>query len=166
MFDLRRLRLAVGDAHREEIQLGLGRFVLGGQPYEAVPGSVPGDLTVTRVSSGVLFELRFEATVFGPCQRCLEEARSDVAVATQEYQAHVPEPGSEQDTTTPYLEGDLLDVDRWALDSLLLAMPLKIVCRPDCAGLCPRCGTNLNDGSCDCPQAEPDDRWAKLRDLL
>ena len=68
--------------------------------------------------------------------------------------------------TTPYLTGELLDLDRWAHDALLLAMPLRVLCREECAGLCPTCGTDLNNGSCDCVVETVDDRWSALRDLL
>jgi uncharacterized protein len=61
--------------------------------------------------------------------------------------------------------GELLDVDRWAQDALLLAMPIKVLCREDCAGLCPTCGADLNAGDCGC-EPVPDERWSKLRDLL
>src|SRR5262245_5537463 len=126
MFDLRTLRLAVGDSHREPIELNLAPFTLGGERYEPVPARVPGELRLTRLTSGLLFELSFAATAFGPCQRCLEEARIVFDAKSREYQAQQPEPGAEDEMTTPYLHGDLLDVDRWGQDSLLLSLPLKV----------------------------------------
>src|SRR3712207_3597130 len=120
MFDLRTLRLAVGDSHREPVELTLAPFTLGGQRYEPLPPKVQGELRITRLTSGLLFDLAFEATAFGPCQRCLEEARIDVDVASREYQAHSPEPGAEDEMTTPYLQGDLLDIDHWARDAVVL----------------------------------------------
>ena len=101
--------------------------------------------------------------MFGPCQRCLEEARVELDGDGREYQAHQPEPGAEEEMTTPYLAGDLLDTDRWAQDTLVLAMPLKVLCREDCAGLCPQCGVDLNVETCACAVREPDERWAKSR---
>jgi uncharacterized protein len=166
MFDLRTLRLAVGDSHREPIELTLSPFTLGGERNEPLPPKVSGDLRITRLTSGLLFELGFDATVFGPCQRCLEEARVGVEGESREYQAHQPEAGAEEEMTTPYLSGDLLDTDRWGQDTLVLAMPLKVLCREDCAGLCPQCGTDLNLETCACAVREPDERWAKLKDLL
>ena len=166
MFDLRTLRLAVGDTHREQVPLALAPFTIGGQRYEPVPARVDGDLTVTRLASGMLFELHFSAEAFGPCQRCLEEARVSLDAGSREYHAHHPDPETEDEVTSPYLEGDLLDVDHWAQDALVLAMPAKVLCRDDCAGLCPSCGQNLNDGSCTCTVEVHDERWAKLKDLL
>jgi uncharacterized protein len=114
----------------------------------------------------MLFDLRFSAEAFGPCQRCLEEARVSLDAGSREYHAHHPDPGAEDEVTSPYLAGDVLDVDHWAQDALVLAMPAKVLCREDCAGLCPSCGQNLNDGSCTCTVEVHDERWAKLKDLL
>jgi len=166
VFDLRTLRLAVGDSHRVEIPLALSPFQLGGQRYEPLPVHVRGDLRITRLNSGLLFDLAFEATAFGPCQRCLEEARVEIVASDRAYQADHPEPGAEDEMTTPYLEGELLDTDRWAHDVLVLNVPDKLLCRDDCAGLCPQCGVSLNEEPEHAHAEAPDDRWAKLRDLL
>ena len=70
------------------------------------------DLGLTRLAGGLLFDLTFDVTIVGPCQRCLEDARELVEVRAREYQADIAE--VEDEETTPYLEGELLDVDRWA----------------------------------------------------
>jgi uncharacterized protein len=166
MFDLRTLRLSVGESHRAPVELELSAFRLGGERYEPLPARANGELRITRLTSGMLFDLSFSASVFGACQRCLDEARIDIAAESREYQAHTPEPGAEEEMTTPYLDGDVLDTDRWAQDALVLGMPPKVLCRDDCEGLCPQCGHNRNEGPCGCAVEETDDRWAKLRDLL
>jgi uncharacterized protein len=51
--------------------------------------------------------------------------------------------------SSPYVEGDELDVGKWAHDALALAMPAQFVCRADCRGLCPVCGAALNDADPD-----------------
>jgi uncharacterized protein len=104
--------------------------------------------------------------VAGPCYRCLEPARLAVTVNATEYQEHGADPGDDE-LGCEYLDGDELDVDRWVRDALVLALPGKILCRPDCAGLCPRCGVRLEPGGeHDCAPAEPDPRWDALRQLL
>jgi DUF177 domain-containing protein len=165
VFDLRTLRLAVGDSHRVEVPLALAPFEVGGQRYEPLPARVPGELRITRLNSGLLFDLRFHATAFGPCQRCLDEARVEIDATDRAYQADHPEPGAEDEMTTPYLAGDVLDTDRWAHDVAMLGLPDKLLCRDDCAGLCPQCGVNLNDEPGHAHAEAPDDRWAKLRDF-
>ena len=165
MLDLRTLRLAIGDAHRDKVNVLLEPLTVGGVRYEPVPARLEADIGITRMTSGLLFDLALQPTLFGPCQRCLEEARVTPDVQAREYEANDPEPGTEADTTSEYLQGELLDVDRWARDATALALPLVVICREDCAGLCPTCGANLNETACGCEPA-PDPRWTKLRDLL
>ena len=61
--------------------------------------------------------------------------------------------------------GDVVDISSIVREELLLALPEYSVCRPDCRGLCPRCGIDLNQSTCECGSAEPDPRWEKLRKL-
>lgn len=164
--DLRSYPLNPGQAATVAVPLELQRFTLAGDPYDPLPANVTGELQITRLASGRLFDLSFETPIFGACQRCLGEARIDVIVDGQEYQDDTPELGAEDDMTTPYLTGELLDVDRWAHDALLLAMPLRVLCKEDCAGLCAICGTDQNSGSCSCVETSVDERWSALRDLL
>jgi uncharacterized protein len=68
---------------------------------------------------------------------------------------------------SPYVEEGVLDVEHWANDALVLALPAKPVCREDCAGLCPVCGESLNDAD-PAEHKHPsggDPRMAKLKDL-
>ena len=88
--DLRRLKLRSGDQYRDEQEIELEPFELGGQRYLPVPGTVPAELTVTRAATGTVFELRFDARLHGPCFRCLEDAVLDVPVSACEYQAVSP----------------------------------------------------------------------------
>jgi uncharacterized protein len=73
----------------------------------------------------------------------------------------------EEELASPYVDGDELDVAAWAHDAIALALPQAILCREDCAGLCPECGIPLNDIEGEhTHEREPDPRWAKLRELL
>ena len=89
-----------------------------------------------------------------------------VAIDAREYQADHPEVGAESEEVCDYLQGDELDVGAWAGDAIVLSMPHKILCREDCQGLCPSCGTNLNTGTCQCPPPEADNRWSALQQLV
>src|SRR4051812_32215406 len=92
MFDLRTLRLVVGDTHVGPIEVALTPFTLGGQRAEPVPARVPARLRLTRLTSGMLFDLSLHADVYGPCQRCLEEARVSVDAESREYRPTSPSP--------------------------------------------------------------------------
>lgn len=61
---------------------------------------------------------------------------------------------------------NIIDITQDVRDAILLAIPLKLLCREDCAGLCPRCGENLNNGKCQCSPAPADERWEPLSRLL
>ena len=162
-FDIRRLRLRPGEEHREQIALRLEPFEFGGQQYLPVPEEVPAELVVSRASTGTVFTLGFETRFYGPCFRCLGDAVVDVAVSGREYQA--TNPGEAEELRTQYLDGDRLDLSAWARDSIALALPDKILCRPDCAGLCPVCGKNLNDEPHEHAEESVDPRWAALESL-
>ena len=76
----------------------------------------------------------------------------------------VDQPGGGEDLQSPYVDGDLLDVHAWARDALALDLPATIVCKDDCAGLCPVCGENLNERPHE-HEKPVDARWAKLSEL-
>jgi uncharacterized protein len=64
-----------------------------------------------------------------------------------------------------WIHGDTLDLRATIQEQVLLALPMHVLCRPDCRGLCSRCGQPLNAGGCGCPPEEPDPRWAALSRL-
>ena len=162
--DLAGLGLSPGQGRRLELSVTPGRLLAGADELAAVQGAVPARLDVSRMASGHAMRLRFAAPIEGPCVRCIEPAKVRVEVDARE----VDRPGTDdEELASPYVSGDELDLAAWAHDSLALALPPQVLCRPDCAGLCPVCGESLNDAD---PrrhehQREPDPRWAKLREL-
>ena len=161
-FSLRRLRLRSGEQFRDEVEVELEPFEFGGQRYLPVPERVPAELTVTQASTGTVFELRFHARLHGPCMRCLADAVVDSDVSAREYQATKPD---SEDLASPYVHDDQLDLSAWARDALALGLPAQILCRPDCAGLCPVCGKDLNVEPHEHEEERADDRWAALQAL-
>ena len=119
----------------------VGAFELAGQRYEAGSGLVPVRLDVSRAAAGHAFRLAFETEVAGPCMRCLADARVPAAVEARE----VHQASGDEELESPYVAGDELDLAGWAHEALALALPAQLLCRPDCAGLCPVCGASLND---------------------
>ena len=164
--DLARLASSPGEGRRLEVKVDPGGIELAGTEYATGPEPVDARLDVSRTAAGHALRLRFEAELAGPCMRCLEGAVQRVEVDARE----IDQPTSrDEELLSPYVDEDVLELDRWAHDALALALalPAQILCRPECAGLCPVCGESLNDapeGAHDHP-AEPDPRWAKLREL-
>lgn len=162
-FNLRTLKLRSGEHFVDEREVTLQPLELGGQRYLPVPATVPAELSISRASTGTVFQLRFAVRLHGPCYRCLTDAVLDVPIAAREYQATNPE--SAEELTTPYLESDQLDLSAWAHDAVALALPEQILCRADCAGLCPVCGKDLNAEPHTHDEEETDARWAALAEL-
>jgi DUF177 domain-containing protein len=162
-FSLRQLKLRPGEEYRDEIELDLEPLEFGGERYLPVPDTVPAELAITRASTGMVFQLAFTVRLHGPCYRCLDDAVLEVRIAAREYQATNPDGADE--LRTPYVENDKLDLAAWSRDAVALALPDKILCRPDCAGLCPECGKDLNDEPHTHEEAPTDSRWAPLESL-
>jgi uncharacterized protein len=162
IIDLSRLSLAHGEGKRLEVPVALEPFELAGQTYKPGPWSPTVRLDVSRPSNGFAFRLNFPVHLEGPCMRCLEPAEHAVDVDARE----VDQPGAGEELRSPYLDEGQLDLKAWARDALALALPVQIVCREDCLGLCAVCGENLNNAGPDhAHEREPDPRWAALREL-
>jgi uncharacterized protein len=181
-FDLGGLRLTSGEGRRLDLSVGIEPFSLAGERYPVEPALVPVRLDVSRTTGdGYALRLRFEASIVGPCMRCLEPAAPTFAVDAREVwqrteaQAHRAEQAprgrhkQEPDTdelVSPYVEDGVLDLHGWARDAFGLTVPAQLLCREDCAGLCPVCGANLNEAGPDHHhEREPDPRWAVLSKL-
>lgn len=160
--NLRHVRLRSGEQYRDEHEIALEPLEFGGQRYLPVPDKPIAELTISRASTGTLFELHFRGRLHGPCQRCLGDAVVDSAISAREYQATNPDA---DELRTPYVVDDSLDLSAWARDSLALALPEQILCRPDCAGLCPVCGADLNANPHEHAEEVIDSRWAALAEL-
>src|SRR5213592_1929196 len=157
-FNLRQVKLRPGEEFRDELEVELPAFEFGGQRYLPVPERIPAELVVTRATTGTVFALGFTARLHGPCYRCLGDAVLEVPITAREYQANNPE--GEEELRTPYLTDDNLDLTAWSRDAVALALPDKILCRVECAGLCPTCGKNLNDEPHEHEDQQSDSRWS------
>jgi len=162
-FDLAGLRLSAGEGRRLELEVPIEPLMLGSERYEAEPVQVPLELTISRMSGGgYALRLSFTAALSGPCMRCLKIAAPRIEVDARE----VDRPGEGEELDSPYVQDESLDLTAWARDALALALPAKILCREDCAGLCPTCAADLNEaGPEHHHESVPDPRWAKLREL-
>ena len=146
-----------------ELGVNPGDFELGGESYASTPG-VPVRLDISRTTgNGYALRLRFGAQLVGPCMRCLIDAAPEFTVDARE----VSQPGAGEELESPYVTEQVLDLAAWAHDALALAVGgSPILCRADCAGLCPACGIELADAG---PEhrhdSAPDPRWAKLSEL-
>ena len=107
-----------------------------------------------------------EATVVLGCRRCLEDIRHPMEVALDLiFDPGIEKEGEEEQVYLLEAEANELDLAPAIREQLLLDVPPYPLCREDCRGLCPKCGVDRNEESCDCTLREPDPRWDALRDL-
>ena len=93
-----------------------------------------------------------------PCSICAtSRAQRTRAKASSEIQ--------EDDLTTAFYENETIDLGQLMREQFYLALPMKPLCREDCQGLCPQCGTNLNRGTCTCRDNWIDPRLAALKEI-
>lgn len=162
-FDLRQAKLRPGEEYRDEQEVALSPYDLGGQRYLPVPESVMAEVVINRGTSGTTFEVRFPLRLHGPCYRCLKDAVLDLSIHAREYQA--TSPGESDELSTPYVRDNQLLLSEWARDAIASELPEQILCRSDCAGLCPVCGEDLNENPHEHEDERQDPRWAALEEL-
>lgn len=133
------------------------------------PVSVLAEVTSTGFSMVVRGEVK--ATLVSPCSRCLEPAELPLkAVLFEEYRQPGPQAESDSgldadDGDTRTYSGNTLDLTDAVRDAIIMATPIRILCKDDCPGLCPMCGVNLGTSSCGCA-APVDPRLEGLAKLL
>lgn len=134
-------------------------------------GPVRAELTARSRGTAVTVSGRVEAVAEVRCHRCLEPVRLPITAPYEEefrplVEGEPPGPGIEEADNVHLVAGDAVDLGETILAAVLLELPMRVVCRPDCRGLCPRCGQNLNEGTCDCPAEGGDPRLAVLQEFF
>ena len=134
---------------------------------------VQGGCRLLRTRRGILVKCSLDTEVELTCGRCLCRFRHPLKISFEEeflptidVTSGTPLPQTEEAGAFTIDERHILDLTEPARQYALMAIPMKPLCRADCAGLCPKCGNNLNQGNCDCPTREIDPRWSELTKLL
>jgi DUF177 domain-containing protein len=161
--DLRTLRLRPGEVRKQTLDVEFEPFVLGGQRYDATPTTIPVELQISQASGATVFDLRLRVHLSGACMRCLGFAELDREITAREF--YDPDAPVSDELRSDYVVGDHLQLSTWARDAVALELPDQIVCRADCAGLCPVCGKDLNVEPHEHVDREPDPRWAALEGI-
>jgi uncharacterized protein len=168
--DLDSLGLMPGAGRRLELAVGVDDLLFASERYAITPQPLPVTLDISRLSGpGFALRARFTAQVNGPCMRCLKPARLSLDIESREVDTPISVATAEadEDLLSPYVVDDVLDVGAWARDALIVNLPATLLCRQDCAGLCPVCAADLSEaGEGHSHDLDPyDPRWAKLREL-
>ena len=168
------LKDPVGATRSGEIEVDLHDLIPDLEPGGAdEPEAVlAGPVRLMNVTTGVLVQSDLTGQITMSCVRCLEPVVVPLHVELEENFAPTidiitgqPLRPEEEDRALWIDEHHILDLTEVLRQDILVAVPMHVVCRESCRGLCPSCGKNLNEGDCDC-KAEPDPRWAALSELL
>lgn len=126
-------------------------YTLGDHEF-ALPQGLDYEVFLTNAGEGILATGLVRAHVVGTCDRCLEDAEFDVSSEVDEYYLfEAPQNLADDEDEADYVlvsEDRTIDLASALLTALVMETPYVVLCREDCAGLCPRCGANLNVEDC------------------
>ena len=132
-----------------------------------------GTVRFMRTDRGILVRGVFHSEIGLNCSRCLSDFTYPVTLTVEEeyfptmdVNTGINLPGPEDPGSFTIDDHNILDLSEAIRQYTVLAMPIKPLCRKECAGLCPTCGSNLNETTCTCPSRSVDPRWAQLKDLV
>ncbi len=130
------------------------------------------DCLITKTSSTIFIKGKLDAIINSYCSRCLEDV--SLPIGGDFTYTLVPakaETREDLELTAEELEichyqGDFIDLTSIIREQIILQIPIKILCKEECRGLCPRCGNNLNTSSCNCHSVAVDNRMAVLKNFI
>ncbi len=158
---------------RFSVDLPPGELTFGGELKQI---SVLHSDGIAELVNEILGEIRIRGNLTvsmrAQCDRCLEDASVDLdrsfnlvyvpfAAATKGGEDSIDEAAAE----IGYYEGSGLDLNSVLQEVVLLALPMQVICRETCKGICPNCGQNRNQNDCNCQAKLGDDRWSKLKQI-
>lgn len=130
------------------------------------------DCLITNTAGTVFIKGSFSALINVCCSRCLEN--TILPVGSDFAYTFIPaksEPNEEleltaEDLETSYYQGDFIDITPVICEQIILQIPIKVLCKEDCKGLCQHCGANLNISACNCKPDVVDSRMASLKNFI
>ncbi len=164
----------------ENLEGGKGDFAHVYQPDDLNPVDERVCLTGPATVSGkvrlagneVFVNGHVEARAQVECDRCLQPVETPVNadfaleyISGSEYESSEAAELTEAELSVSVFDGKAIDVDEVVKEQILLAVPTRMLCREDCKGICPECGTDRNTGDCSCATNDIDPRWAALKKL-
>ena len=177
------MEFKVSELERESIEFDLelaaGKVDLGEELEQVGPLATSGVAEVLHEHRGpkdivadIRLRGRFAGRFLAPCARCVEPveiplgAEFDLIFRPLGVDGDAPERSiTPPETEIGYYQGDSLLLEDVLREQVLLSLPARTLCKPDCKGLCPRCGENRNSGACRCEAVPADPRWGALAGL-
>lgn len=152
--------------YTEEVEAGIDmdKIVLKGESYPIRKKQPLSVVLRNEGKSAVSIRFKTELVLGIPCSRCLEEVPYEVSL-DYEGKADLDHPAEDEDLISDIEEKEL-DLDMLIFDEVVPQLPTRVLCREDCKGLCPVCGTNLNEKECGCDRTVADPRMAAIQDIF
>ncbi len=154
-----------GHKEKKEIMPELEVFTGGTESYQILQ-KTPVTFLFTNLAPGkVRVEGEAEVVLGMQCSRCLKDVEQKIEFSFSVDVVSPEVPLEEADDQT-FMEGYQLNVESLFSNEILMSLPTKVLCRPDCKGICKKCGKDLNEGDCGCDTFVPDPRMAVLQDIF
>ncbi len=165
--------LLAGEIREQEVAFSLTPDVALNDPKSSLygvifksPVAVSG--RIVNTAGYITMSLEMHSAYRVPCARCLTEVEGEFSLSVERVVVTPREAADMDEREDDYVvtEDGFLDADELLAELFECNFPVKVLCREDCRGLCPRCGTDLNEGSCHCDEKPTDSRFAVLGPLL
>lgn len=150
-----------------QIETGITHVSAAGESYRVLK-STPVDFLFTNTGKGrARMEGKAAFTFALTCDRCLVPVEKEITLDfTREVTAPDIGTGQSVEEEQDFMDGYQLNVEDLLNSEIVTSWPMKILCKPDCKGICPICGRDLNTGMCDCDTFVPDPRMAAIKDIF
>ena len=123
--------------------------------------------TISKVNRELILDVSIDSKFKTNCDRCListvKDMKSTLSAKLEDYKKEQEE---DEEEDIIYYNNDLLDIRKYVLMEVLSSLPMKTLCKEECKGLCPQCGTDFNKESCDCVVDNTDIRFDKLKNFF
>ncbi len=134
------------------------------------PEPIEVDVTVNQTGDEIIVQGRLSTMAGMDCSRCLERfempVSSKLQFVIQLLELNAAQDSDDEDFVILPKTTQEYDLSGRVREAIMLELPLKSLCKESCNGLCPMCGTNLNETDCDCTPDKTDERWESLRQLF
>ena len=156
-----------GKVIQKSIPIEMDEFSCRNGKYEIVSKS-PVSFTFSNLGVGkVRVQGKADVTLCMNCDRCLKPVDEILHLDFEQevFSPEVARPDS-MDDDQPYMEDYQLNVEELVNTEITVNLPMKVLCKADCKGICRQCGKDLNMGSCECDAFVPDPRMAAIKDIF
>ncbi len=167
LIDLSDVFTSEGKERRESLSFAPESFLYMGNRYK-IHDKSPAHMVFSNIGKGkAMIKGGMELVMDIPCDRCLKivEVPFDIRFEQEVFAPDLAGEIGDGDRQW-FMQGSVFDAEAFLDNEILINMPVKVLCRPDCKGICKKCGHDLNEGECGCDMFVPDPRMAAIKDIF